>query len=137
MRRAARLKSTVAAGRIWHPWRGCDHLTMAAPAVSLPIRRNTVLLAGVLAVNSAVLQLVAAVSSLTFVLVTGFERLLGLGPAIFLTASALTALPAGRAMDRFGRVRVIVTGFSLGACGCLLTALGASADSSTAVVAGM
>ena len=38
-----------------------------------------------MAVYSAVLQLVAAVSSLTFVLVTGVEGLLGLGPAIFLT----------------------------------------------------
>jgi hypothetical protein len=34
---------------------------MVAPSLDLPIRRNTVLLAGVLAVNSAVLQLVAAV----------------------------------------------------------------------------
>src|SRR2546423_1283565 len=42
-----------------------------------------------MAVYSAVLQLVAAVSSLTFVLVTGVKGLLGLGPAIFLTASAL------------------------------------------------
>src|SRR5215204_2648099 len=66
---------------------------MVAPAASLPIRRNTLLLAGALAVNSAVLQLVAAVSSLTFVLVTGFEKLLGLGPAIFLTSSAVTAVP--------------------------------------------
>ena len=60
-----------------------------------------------MAVYSAVLQLVAAVSSLTFVLVTGVEGLLGLGPAIFLIASALTAVPAGRAMDRFGRRPVI------------------------------
>ena len=52
------------------------------------VRRNTLLLAGTMAVYSAVLQLVAAVSSLTFVLVTGVEGLLGLGPAIFLTASA-------------------------------------------------
>src|SRR5215218_4613220 len=83
---------------------------MVAPAASLPIRRNTLLLAGVLAVNSAVLQLVAAVSSLTFVLVTGFEKLLGLGPAIFLVASALTAVPAGRLMDRLGRIPVIAGG---------------------------
>jgi hypothetical protein len=60
----------------------------------LPIRRNTILLASTMAVFSAVVQLVAAVSSITFVLVTGVEGLLGLGPAIFLTASALTAVPA-------------------------------------------
>ena len=69
----------------------------------LPIRRNTLLLAGAMAVYSSVLQLVAAVSSLTFVLVTGVEGLLGLGPAIFLASSGLAAVPAGRLMDRIGR----------------------------------
>ena len=100
------------------------------------IRRNTFLLGATMAVNSAVIQLVAAMSSLTFVLVSGFEALLGLGPAIFLTASALTALPAGRAMDRFGRIRVLATGFALGIFGCLLTALGTAAESTVAVVGG-
>jgi MFS family permease len=109
---------------------------VAAPAVDLPIRRNTVLLAAVMAVNSAVLQLVAAVASLTFVLVTGFERLLGLGPAIFLTASALTAVPAGRSMDRFGRVPVIAGGFALGAVGCWLTAFGTWQETGFAVIPG-
>jgi MFS family permease len=108
---------------------------VAVPA-ELPIRRNTVLLAGVMAVNSAVLQLVAAVSSLTFVLVTGFESLLGLGPAIFLVSSALTALPAGRLMDSLGRVPVIIGGFALGAIGCWLTALGTAIDSAPAVILG-
>ena len=109
---------------------------MAAPAASLPIRRNTVLLAGALAVNSAVLQLVAAVSSLTFVLVTGFEKLLGVGPAIFLTSSAVTAVPAGRLMDRLGRIPVITGGFVLGAIGCWMTAFGTATDSAVAVVLG-
>ena len=109
---------------------------MTVTAADLPIRRNTILLAAVMAVNSALLQLVAAVASLTFVLVTGFESLLGLGPAIFLTASALTAVPAGRSMDRFGRVPVIAAGFALGAVGCWLTALGTWADSGLAVIAG-
>jgi MFS family permease len=109
---------------------------MVAPSIDLPIRRNTVLLAGVLAVNSAVLQLVAAVSSLTFVLVTGFEKLLGLGPAIFLVSSALTAVPAGRLMDSVGRIPVIVGGFALGAAGCWLTALGTATDSALAVICG-
>src|SRR6266571_4403777 len=63
---------------------------------NLPIRRNTIILAATMAVNSAVLQLTAAVSSLTFVLVTGVRGLLGLGPAIFLTSSGLTAVPAAR-----------------------------------------
>ena len=58
----------------------------------------------------------------TFVLVTGFRSLLGLGPAIYLAAAALSALPVGRAMDRFGRVPVIATGFALGSLGCTVTA---------------
>jgi len=103
---------------------------------ALPIRRNTILLAATMAVNSAVLQLVAAVSSLTFVLVTGVRGLLGLGPAIFLTASALTAMPAGRMMDRFGRTPVMSAGFVLGSAGCALTALATRIDSTLAVIGG-
>jgi len=100
------------------------------------VRRNTVLLAATMAVNSAVLQLVAAVSSLTFVLVTGVRGLLGLGPAIFLTASALTSVPAGRMMDRVGRKPVMTVGFVVGAAGCALTALATRTDSTPAVIAG-
>jgi MFS family permease len=100
------------------------------------VLRNTVLLAATMAVNSAVLQLVAAVSSLTFVLVTGVRGLLGLGPAIFLTASALTSMPAGRLMDRVGRKPVMSAGFLVGAAGCALTALATRIDSTLAVIGG-
>jgi MFS family permease len=100
------------------------------------VRRNTVLLAATMAVNSAVLQLVAAVSSLTFVLVTGVRGLLGLGPAIFLIASALTSVPAGRMMDRVGRKPVMSVGFIVGAAGCALTALATRIDSTLAVICG-
>lgn len=44
-------------------------------ATDLPIRRNTLLLSVTSAVYSAVLQLLVAVSSLTFVRVTGVEGL--------------------------------------------------------------
>ena len=50
---------------------------------------------GAMAVYSSVLQLVAAVSSLTFVLVTGVEGLLGLGPAIFLSRRVWRRCPRG------------------------------------------
>jgi len=100
------------------------------------VKRNTFLLAATLAVNSAVVQLVAAVSSLTFVLVTGVKGLLGLGPAIFLVAAGSTGAVAGRAMDRFGRRPVLVVGFLVGAAGCALTALGTHALSTVAVIAG-
>src|SRR5256885_15976150 len=89
-----------------------------------------------MAVNSAVLQLTAAVSSLTFVLVTGVRGLLGLGPAIFLTSSGLTAVPAGRLMDRVGRTAVMSAGFALGACGGALTALATRSLSTVAGLAG-
>jgi MFS family permease len=100
------------------------------------VRRNTFLLAATLAVYSAVLQLVAAVSSLTFVLVTGVEGLLGLGPAIFLVSSALAAVPAGRAMDRLGRRPVLAAGFLLAAVGCGLTALATDQGSAPLLVVG-
>ncbi|HET7856284.1 MAG TPA: MFS transporter [Gaiellaceae bacterium] len=102
----------------------------------LPVRRNTVLLAAVLAVYIGVLQLGAAVLSLTFVLVTGFDSLLGLGPAIYLAAAALSALPAGRAMDRYGRIPVIATGFLLGSLGCVVTAAGTHWELTPAVIVG-
>jgi MFS family permease len=100
------------------------------------IRRNTVLLSLCLLTLSGVLQLAVAVATITLVLVTGIESILGLGPAIFLTAGALAALPAGRLMDRYGRVPVIAAGFVIGAVGCALTALGCLVDSAPLVVLG-
>jgi MFS family permease len=70
------------------------------------------------------LQLSAAVASLTLVLVLDVEGLLGLGPAIVLASGALAALPAGRAMDRVGRVPVLAAGFGVEIAGCGLAALG-------------
>jgi MFS family permease len=108
----------------------------AGEAASLPIRRNTLILALAMAVYSVVLQLVAAVSSLTFVLVTGVRGLLGLGPAIFLLSSALAAVPAGRLMDRVGRRPVVAGGYGLAATGCALTALATSVGSAPALIVG-
>ena len=105
---------------------------MPEPAV----RRNTILLSASLAANSAMLQLSAAVATLTVVLVVGVRSLVGLGPAIVLGTGALSALPAGRAMDRFGRVPVLVTGFALGIAGGVLAALGAVGELNPFAVAG-
>jgi MFS family permease len=104
---------------------------------SLPIARNTALLSAALAANSAMLQLQAAVASITLVLVLGVEGLLGLGPAIVLVSAALAALPAGRAMDRFGRVPVLATGYLVGVGGCVLAALGSATELAPAVVGGL
>jgi len=101
-----------------------------------PVRRNTLLLSGVLICLSGTLQLVVAVATTTLVLVTGIEGILGLGPAIFLTSGALAALPAGRLMDRVGRVPVIAGGFAIGSLGCALTALGCALDVAALVIAG-
>jgi MFS family permease len=89
-----------------------------------------------MAMNSAMLQLQAAVASLTLVGVVGIEELLGLGPAIVLACGALAALPAGRAMDRVGRVPVLAVGFAAGAVGCGLAALGSATDLAPVVLLG-
>jgi MFS family permease len=103
----------------------------------LPIRRNTLLLSASLAMNSGMLQLSAAVATITFVLVSGFEGLVGLGPAIVLGSGALAALPAGRLMDRFGRVPVLAGGFAVGAAGGGFAALGSAVDSTPVVLLGL
>src|SRR5436305_7749881 len=107
------------------------------PAAELNVRRNTLLLAATLAINSCLFQLAAAVNSLTFVLITGIKGLLGLGPAIFLASSGLAALPAGRAMDRYGRRPVIVAGFLVAAGGCALIALATRTESAPQLIVGM
>lgn len=101
-----------------------------------PVARNTVLLAGSLTCLSGMLQLGVAVATTSLVLVTGIEGILGLGPAIFLLAGALSAMPAGRLMDRVGRVPVLAGGFGLGIAGCCVTALACGIDSAVLLVIG-
>ncbi|MDP1847704.1 MAG: MFS transporter [Solirubrobacteraceae bacterium] len=108
-----------------------------ATAPSLPIGRNTALLSSSLAMNSAMLQLSAAVASLSLVRVLDIEGLLGLGPAIVLAAGALAALPAGLLMDRMGRVPILAGGFGCGIAGCLLAALGTAQGWAVVVLAGL
>jgi MFS family permease len=121
----------AARGRSGRRWLNCSTVTSQTQ-----IRKNTVLLALCLVTLSGVLQLAVAVATITLVLVTGIESILGLGPAIFLVAGAAAALPAGRLMDRVGRVPVIAGGFGVGALGCTLTALGCAVDSAPLVIAG-
>jgi MFS family permease len=102
----------------------------------LPIARNTALLSAALAANSGMLQLQAAVASITLVQVIGIEGLLGLGPAIVLASGALVAPAAGRAMDRVGRVPVLAAGFATGAVGGVFAAIGCAADLAAFVLLG-
>src|SRR4051794_35115735 len=101
-----------------------------------PIGRNVLLLSATLTCLSGMLQLAVAVGTTTLVLVTGIEGILGLGPAIFLSFAALAAFPAGRAMDRHGRVPVIATGCAAGIAGCVLTAIGARFEVTALVILG-
>ena len=82
---------------------GLGILVAVDELASIPIRRNTLLLAASMACLSA-RPACRGRLSLTFVKVTGFHGLLGLGPAIFLITSAFAAYQAGRGMDRFGRI---------------------------------
>jgi MFS family permease len=102
----------------------------------LPIARNTALLSAALAANSGMLQLQAAVASLTLVQILGIDGLLGLGPAIVLASGALAAPVAGRAMDRVGRVPVLAVGFVTGAVGGVFAAIGCAAEVAVLVLAG-
>jgi MFS family permease len=101
------------------------------------VRRNALLLATCLVCNSAALQLAAALSSLTLVAVTGIKGILGLGPAIFLASGAIAVGPAGRLMDRVGRMPVIRGGFVGGAAGCALVSAGCRFSAVYLVCAGL
>lgn len=107
-----------------------------SPMTEFPIRRNSALLAAAMAMQSAALQLSAAMSSLTFALVTGITSLLGLGPALTMISAAVAAQPAGRMMDRIGRIPVLAGGFVAGAAGTTLLALGSFWRSPAAAIPG-
>ena len=101
------------------------------------VRRNAFLLAACLVTNSAAFQLAAALSSVTLVAVTGVKGVLGLGPAIFLTSGAVAVGPAGRLMDRTGRMPVIRAAFLGGAAGCAVVAAGCRTSSAVLVCLGL
>ena len=76
---------------------------LAGPALRSAVRRNTALLAAALAVNSATLQLAAAIASITFVEVTGVEAL---DPVTALVVAAAIVLAGLRILSRSSRVLV-------------------------------
>ena len=106
-------------------------------AQSFPIRRNTILLAAGLASSGGMMQVAVAVGTTTLVLVTGVKSIVGLGPAIFLSTAALAALPAGRAMDRYGRMPVVAGGFVTGIVATAIVALGCLWVSTPLVIVGL
>jgi MFS family permease len=102
-----------------------------------PVRRNALLLALGLVFQSGMIQLAVALGTVTIVVVTGVEGILGLGPAVFLLAGAAAVGPAGRISDRVGRMPVIRTGFVLGIAGPVVTAGGCAAESGVLVFLGL
>lgn len=111
--------------------------TPAPDVTRLPVRRNVALLSAAVAANASTLQLTSAVASISLARLLDVQGLLGLGPALVLAAGALAAVPAGRAMDRRGRIPVLAAGFALGAASCGLAALGSADASPVAIVAGL
>jgi MFS family permease len=82
------------------------------------VRRNTGVLAGALALAWAVIQVQGSLIALTTESLLRSTALAGLGPATFLVASGLATIPAGRLMDRWGRVPGLSLGFLVAAIGC-------------------
>jgi len=109
---------------------------VTAPAPAYPVTRNAVLLAGGLVCLNGAVQLFVALATVTLVAVTGIEGILGLGPAIYLTAGALAVFPAGRLGDRVGRMPVIRVGFVAGILAALATGIGCGLESATLVIVG-
>ena len=110
---------------------------MALMQPEIPVRRSQLLIATAMAVYSAAVQLGVALGTVTFVAVTGWERLLGAAPALMLGGAGSRPGPAGRAMDRLGRMPVVATGFVAGAVGACVVALAIHLDSPGLVVLGL
>lgn len=102
-----------------------------------PVRRTVILLASGMALLYAMVQLAAAMATVTFALITGLKAGIGFAPALFLVTGAFAALPAGRAMDRFGRVPVLAAGFLTGATGTFLIAYAAARVQAFPLVIGL
>src|SRR3954471_3284737 len=117
--------------------RSSSRQTPAPDVTRLPIRRNVALLSAAVAAKASTLQLTSAVASISLARLLDVEGLLGLGPDLVFAAGALAAVPAGRAMDRRGRIPVLAAGFALGSASCGFAALGSADGSPVAAVAGL
>ena len=90
-------------------------LPRTGPALDRVIRRNTVTLASALAIGWTIIQLQAALTTITTEILTGQTWSAGMASALFSVTLGLVAIPAGRLMDRLGRAPVIVAGFVVAA----------------------
>jgi len=85
------------------------------------VRRNTLVLAACLALVWAVIQLAMSVASITMEALTGVPELVGIPPAVVILAFGSATIPAGRYMDRRGRMPGIALGFLAALAGALVT----------------
>ena len=90
-------------------------LPPTGPALDRVIRRNTITLASALAIGWTIIQLQAALTTITTETLTGQTWSAGMASALFSVTLGLVAIPAGRLMDRLGRGPVIVGGFVVAA----------------------
>jgi MFS family permease len=90
-------------------------LPATGPALDRVIRRNTLTLASALAIGWSVIQLQAALTTITTELLTGQTWSAGVASALFSVTLGLVAIPAGRLMDRLGRAPIIAAGFVVAA----------------------
>src|SRR5919109_5121511 len=99
-----------------------DALAAMTPDTDLQpvIRRNTVILAGCLALSWSVVQLLSTVGAPVLAELTGRTSLAGFAPGIYLSSWAVATLGTGRYMDARGRAAGIRLGFLVGAAGCAL-----------------
>jgi len=106
-------------------------------ALDAIVRRNTLILAGAMALNWAVIVIVAALTTLTIAHLFGLPELAGLGFGAFLLAYAAGGLMIGRLMDAWGRRNGLGTAFIVGAGGAMVMYAGVGAVSLPISLAGL
>jgi MFS family permease len=104
-------------------------LPSAGPARERVIRRNTLTLASALAIGWSVIQLQAALTTITTEILTGQTWSAGIAAALFSVTLGLIAIPAGRLMDRVGRAPVIAAGFAVAAAAAAVLYIAVSTES--------
>ena len=104
-------------------------LPPTAPALDRVVRRNTITLASALAVGWTVIQLQAALTTITTEILTGQTWSAGVAAALFSVTLGLVAIPAGRLMDRVGRGPVIAAGFAVAALAAAVLFVAVSTES--------
>ncbi|HVQ21653.1 MAG TPA: hypothetical protein VMT36_00125, partial [Candidatus Saccharimonadia bacterium] len=103
-------------------------LPPTGPALDRVIRRNTITLASALAIGWTIIQLQAALTTITTETMTGQTWSAGMASALFSVTLGLVAIPAGRLMDRLGRGPVIVGGFVIAALAAAVLFLAVSSQ---------